>query len=141
MIKVKKLNDNAILPTRAHDGDAGVDLYLCESVVLAVGEIKLLSTGISVAIPYGFEGQIRPRSGLSFKTGLRISNSPGTIDHSYRGEIKIIMENKGIVTELLNKGDRIAQLVITPVFLDTFEFVDELDDTTRGIGGFGSTGV
>ena len=140
MIKVKKLNANAILPTRAHEGDAGVDLYLSEDTTIFPGDTVLLPTGLAIAIPFGFEGQIRPRSGVSFKTGLRVCNAPGTIDTSYRGEVKIIMQNTGDTVYTLAQGDRIAQLVIAKVYLPDFEFVEELDDTTRGSGGFGSSG-
>lgn len=140
MIKVKKLSENAVLPTRAHDGDAGVDLYLSEDVTIFLNDTVLLPTGIAIAIPYGFEGQIRPRSGVSLKTSLRICNSPGTIDCSFRGEVKIIMQNTGDTVVTLSKGDRIAQLVIARVELPDFEFVNDLDDTDRGQKGFGSSG-
>lgn len=109
-------------------------------MVLAPGERKLIPTGLSMEIPLGFEIQVRPRSGLSFKTGLMVVNAPGTIDADYRGEIKVILGNLGQNDEVITHGDRIAQLVLCPVWQASFEVASELSETERGSGGFGSTG-
>lgn len=129
------------IPTYATPDSAGMDLKASESVELLPGERKQVPTGIRMAIPKGYEGQIRPRSGLAWKTGLSIPNAPGTIDSDYRGEIKVILINLGHEMVKIAKGDRIAQLVISPVVRAELEACDHLDDTERGVGGFGSTGV
>lgn len=132
------------LPTYAHIGDAGADLYLSENTKVYPGETRTLKTGLYVAIPEGFEIQIRPRSGMSAKTKLRVANAPGTIDHQYRGEIMVLMDNVGDTPVELNIGDRIAQMIIAPVWNVVWRQVDTKDDlgtTTRGSGGFGSTGT
>lgn len=139
-VKIKKLTPDAKLPTYAHDTDAGADVYSSESVTLNPYETKLIGTGIATAIPKGYEISIRPRSGLSLKTPLRIANSPATIDSLYRGEIKIIMTNTGNSPVSIEKGDRIAQMIISPVPMIQWNEVEELDSTERGSGGFGSTG-
>lgn len=141
-IKVKKIDNSAKLPEYATPGSSGFDFASLTEVHIAPGETKLIKTGLSMAIPEGFELQIRPRSGLSLKTSLRISNSPGTVDSDFTNEICIIMTNiadHGNVT-IINAGDRIAQGVICPVIQATFQEVDKLDITQR-TGGFGSTGV
>ena len=104
-------------------------------------ERKLIPTGLKLAIPQGYEGQVRPRSGLALKHGITTLNSPGTIDSDYRGEVKVLLVNLGSAPVVINSGDRIAQLVIAPVVQAELEEVDELDDTSRGDGGFGHTGV
>lgn len=121
---------------------AGMDLYACvqEDVILKSSEIKLISTGIKIALPEGFEAQIRPRSGLAFKHGISLVNSPGTIDADYRGEIKIIMINFGPKDFVIKRGERIAQMVINKIEQAQWEIVDNLDESERGIGGFGHTG-
>lgn len=140
-VKVKKLNENAILPKYAHDTDAGADITSIEDIEILSGETKLIKTGLALEIPTGYEVQVRPRSGLSLKTSLRIANAPGTIDSSYRGEVGIIIDNIGKETIKINKGDKVAQLLIAPTPMMIFEEIDELSDTDRGKGGFGSTGV
>lgn len=142
IVKVKRLHPDAVIPKYATPGAAGFDLVAVEDVFIVPRETKLVPTGIAVEIPWGYEMQIRPRSGFSLKTPLRIANAPGTIDSDFRGEVKIIVtntsENKGFY---IKKGDRIAQGVIAPVMRAVFEEVDELSETDRGLGGFGSTGV
>lgn len=139
-VKVKKLSRLAKLPTYAHPTDAGADIYSLEKVVIEPHTTTLVKTGIAVAVPAGYEIQIRPRSGLSLKTPLRVANAPGTIDSSYRGEVCVIMENTGNSTQTIEAGDRIAQMLIVPVPMIKWEEVNELDETDRGQGGFGSSG-
>lgn len=152
-IKVKKLNENAIIPQYQSILASGFDFHAVEDLVIPKGETRLVKTGLSFEVPEGYEMQIRPRSGTSLKTKLRICNSPGTIDADYRGEVCIIMENtakdeckqiiegkvcySGDIT--IEKGDRIAQGVICPVIQVELIEESELTDTQRGIGGFGST--
>lgn len=121
---------------------SGMDVYAAveETLYLNINETQLVPTGISIAVPAGFEAQIRPRSGLALKYGITIVNSPGTIDSDYRGEIGIIMCNLGKERFEIKRGMRIAQMVIQPVIQAELQEVDELDDTTRGTGGFGHTG-
>ena len=129
------------MPSRAHDGDAGVDLCTAEDVVLEPGERVLVGTGIAIALPVGTVGLIHPRSGLAAKTGLSVVNTPGTIDAGYRGEIKVCLINHDPRTRIeLRRGDRIAQLLVQRVELVDFVEVDRLDETTRGAGGYGSSG-
>ena len=129
------------LPAYATPGSAGADLMLAKDVRLIPGMRVLASTGLALALPDGFEGQIRPRSGLAIQHGLTVLNAPGTIDADYRGEIKIPLINLGQDTLNLKRGDRIAQLVITPFVQVNFERMERLNTTRRGTGGFGSTGV
>lgn len=138
-VQIKKLSEDAVIPQYAHKTDAGADVYAIEDVTLKPHETQLIKTGISVAIPVGYEIQVRPRSGLSLKTGLRVANAPGTIDSDYRGEICVIMTNTANLSQTINKGDKIAQLVISAVPMIDWVEVDELDPTERGEGGFGST--
>ena len=134
--------DDLPLPSRATPGAAGYDL--CAAVrqdqVLAPGDRVLVPTGFSIAIPSGYEGQVRPRSGLALKYGIVLPNAPGTIDSDYRGELKVILANTGEKSYVIQRGARIAQLVIAPVTTAEFEEVDELGATNRGAGGFGHTG-
>jgi dUTP pyrophosphatase len=123
------------------EGAAGFDLYAAEPVDVPAGETVLIPLGIAVAIPVGYEMQIRPRSGMSFKTKIRVANAPGTIDSDFRGEIKVIVDNIGGEFFRVFKGERIAQGVIAAVERAEFEIVDDLDDTERGQGGFGHTGT
>lgn len=139
-VKIKKLSRVARIPQYAHATDAGADVFALEKVVLKPHTTQLVRTGIAVAIPAGYEIQIRPRSGLSLKTPLRVANSVGTVDSSFRGEIKVIIENTGNLTQTIEAGDRIAQMLIAPTPMIKWEEVDELDETDRGTGGFGSTG-
>ncbi len=130
------------LPRYASELAAGMDLHarLDEPVTLKPGERALVSTGVRLAIPPGYEGQVRPRSGLALRHGLSIVNAPGTIDADYRGEIRVILINLGDEPVTIRDGDRIAQLVICPVARAELELVDELPPTSRGEGGFGHTG-
>lgn len=128
------------MPSYQTEGAAGMDLRSNEAFELEPGERRTVATGMRCAIPPGFEGQVRPRSGLASRLGLGLVNSPGTIDSDYRGEIKVILINLGSDTIRMEKGERIAQLVICPVLKVRFEVVSRLEDTVRGEGGFGSTG-
>ena len=144
-IRVKRLRKDrpAPLPRYMTEGASGMDLFasLEKEVVLVPGERKLIPTGISVAIPEGFEGQVRPRSGLAIRNGIGVVNGPGTIDADYRGEIGVALINFGNVSFTVRDGDRIAQMVISPVFRAILEEVDELPSTERQGGGFGHTGL
>ena len=128
------------LPSYATAGAAGMDVVSAENVDLAPGERHAISTGFRVAIPEGYEIQVRPRSGLALKHGISVPNTPGTIDSDYRGELKIIMINFGQDTFPIRRGERIAQLVPAAVTQSSWDEVEELEDTHRGAGGFGSTG-
>jgi dUTP pyrophosphatase len=138
-IKIQKLNPDAILPSYETPGSAGMDLSATEDVIMTPGETLLVPTGLSLAIPMGYEGQIRSRSGLALN-GVVVANSPGTIDSDYRGEVRIILRNVTPNIVALAKGQRIAQLIIAPVIPVLWEETDELDKTSRADGGFGSTG-
>ena len=138
-VKIQRISPDAIIPQYAHKTDCGADVYAVEETVIKPHTTQIVKTGIKMAIPAGYEVQVRPRSGLSLKTPLRIANAPGTIDSDYRGEIGIIMENTGNITQTIAKGDKIAQLVIAPTPMMEFDEVTELDSTERGEGGFGST--
>jgi len=174
-VKVKKLHPDAVIPGYARPGDAGFDFIASEDVLVQPGETVKVKTGLAFAIPEGYELQVRPRSGISLKTKLRISNAPGTIDSGYRGEVAILVDNIALPTYewvnnslqqqqsdtalttsnepvavnggcaagayLIRKGDRIAQGVLAEVPEAQFEQVAELDETVRGAGGFGSSGV
>ncbi len=129
------------LPARATAGAAGADLVAAEETTIAPGSVHAVATGIALAIPEGYEGQVRPRSGLALKHGVTVLNAPGTIDADYRGEVKVILVNHGREPFRIARGDRIAQLVVAPVSASRFERVDVLSDTARGTGGFGSTGI
>ncbi|HEY5517823.1 MAG TPA: dUTP diphosphatase [Coriobacteriia bacterium] len=140
-LPVTRLDTGLPLPSYAHDGDAGLDLYAAADVTLASFERALVPTGIAVAIPEGHAGFVLPRSGLAARSGLSLVNSPGLIDSHYRGEIKVIAINLDVSTPIeIRRGDRIAQLVIQPVARADVREVDTLDPTVRGEGGFGSTG-
>ena len=135
--------DGAILPEYKTDGASGCDVhaFVKEPVELLPGDIKLIPTGLACAIPEGFEIQVRPRSGLAAKNGITCLNTPGTIDSDYRGEIKVILINLGKEAFIVKNGDRIAQFVVAPVVRGIFKTEKSLDETLRGSGGFGSTGV
>lgn len=140
-MRVPTVADDAHLPVYAQPGDAGADLRATEAVTLAPGERKLVGTGVRVALPEGYVGLVTPRSGLAARSGLSIVNSPGVIDSGYRGEIKVALINLDAATPIeLAAGDRIAQLLVIPFVQATFTQVDELDETVRGAGGYGSTG-
>lgn len=170
-VKIKKLHQDAVIPKYARAMDAGFDLVAVEDILILPGESKRIPTGLAFGLPEGYELQIRPRSGVSDKTKLRVSNSPGTVDAGYRGEVKVLMDNisqrypgedptilhingKTVFERmnlepikrdegayLIKKGDRVAQGVIAVVPKAQFEVVDELDETERGAGAFGSSGV
>ena len=127
-------------PTYATEGAAGLDVVAAESLILAPGERHAVATGFSMAIPEGYEVQVRPRSGLALKHGITCLNTPGTIDHDYRGEVKVILANLGSEPFEVRRGERIAQLVPAPVLKAAFREVEVLGETCRGAGGFGSTG-
>jgi len=139
-LKIKKLNEEAIIPAYQSEEAAGFDLHSIEDYVLKTGERKLINTGLAFEIEAGYEVQIRPRSGLAFKHGITVLNSPGTIDSDYRGEIKVLLINLGSEDFEIKKGERIAQAVVAPAIQAEIVEVDELNDTKRGKGGFGSTG-
>ncbi len=125
----------------ARNGDAGFDLYSVSLISVPPRERRLIPTGVRMAIPYGFEIQLRPRSGLAYKSGITVLNSPGTIDHGYRGEIHALLYNASDEPYKVRPGDRIAQAILAPVYKAVFETVDCIDeDTDRGTGGFGHTG-
>ena len=128
------------LPEYATEGSAGLDVLSAEDVMLAPGARHAVATGLAVAIPRGFEIQVRPRSGLALRHGISVPNTPGTIDSDFRGELMVIVINHGSEGFAIRRGDRIAQLVLAPVTRASWLKVDELDDTARGAGGFGSTG-
>jgi dUTP pyrophosphatase len=141
-VEVKRLPHGAGLPLPAYatDGAAGMDLVSAEDVTLAPGARHAVATGLAMAIPQGYEIQVRPRSGLALKHGISVPNTPGTIDSDYRGELKVILINLGPEPFAIQRGDRVAQLVLAPVVQATWDEVSELDSTERGAGGFGSTG-
>ena len=141
-VQVKRLphGEGLDLPQYATDGAAGMDVLSAEELTLAPGARQAVGTGLAVAIPPGYEIQVRPRSGLALKHGISVPNTPGTIDSDYRGELKVILINHGAEPFAIRRGDRIAQLVLAPVTLAEWSEVAELDDTARGAGGFGSTG-
>src|SRR5215470_156078 len=138
-VLIKRLDQGLPLPARAHPGDAGVDLCTAVDVVLAPGERALVPTGLAIALPEGYAAFVHPRSGLAARAGLSLVNTPGTVDAGYRGEIKVIVINHDPVEPIkLHRGDRIAQLVIQKVEYGEFVEVDELPNSTRGVGGHGS---
>ena len=140
-LKVLAQAQGLSLPSYATPGSAGVDLMIAEDLTLAPGARALAPTGLALALPQGYEGQVRPRSGLAVKQGLTVLNAPGTIDSDYRGEIKVPLINLGQEPVVLPRGSRIAQLIIAPVVQVQFTQVETLDETDRGAEGFGSTGV
>ena len=138
---IKRLSPTATLPSYAHPGDAGLDLFADVTLSLEPGEARLVGTGISIELPQGTEGQVRPRSGLALKHGVTVLNSPGTVDHGYRGEVGVILINHGARRFDVLPGMKIAQLVVaTCLSVDVVE-AGELSSTSRGHGGFGSTGA
>lgn len=142
LIKFKKLDEKAIIPTKAHEKDACFDLYACDFVSLKPGEIKLISCGFSMKLPENIEAQIRPRSGLALKHGITVLNSPGTVDQGYTGPVGVILINVGREKFIVESGMRIAQMAVKPVLQNVeFEIVEELPKTDRGVGGFGSSGI
>ncbi len=140
-IKRETGGEDLELPSYQTPGAAGMDVRAAEERTIGPGETALIATGFSIAVPPGFEAQLRPRSGLAIKHGLTLLNSPGTIDSDFRGEVKIILTNLGFSPFYVNRGDRIAQMIIAKVERAALEEVEELDDTQRGDGGFGHSGV
>ncbi len=141
-VRLRRLPGNSDLPLPAYAtaGAAGMDVVAAEDVTLAPGARHAVATGLAMAIPTGFEIQVRPRSGLALKHGVTVPNTPGTIDSDYRGELKVILINHGDAPFVVTRGDRVAQLVLAPVTQAQWVEVEELDETVRGDGGFGSTG-
>ena len=141
-MNIKKLNENARIPTYGSEFAAGADLYACldADVTIAPAETLLIHTGLAMQIPEGLVGLIYARSGLASKKGLAPANKVGVIDSDYRGEIMVALHNHGTIPQTVSDGERIAQIVFAPYYAAEFSVVDELDDTTRGSGGFGSTG-
>lgn len=142
-VRIKKLNNNAKIPTYGSEFSAGADLYACidEPVSIKAGETKLIKTGLSLEIPEGFAGLIYARSGLASKKGLAPANKVGVVDSDYRGEVMVALHNHSNIEQVIDPFERIAQLVITPFLKASFQEVDDLSDTLRGEGGFGSTGT
>jgi len=142
-IQIKKLSDTVTIPKYETPGSSGMDIaaHIANNIIINPGEKSLVSTGFSIAIPKGYEVQIRPRSGLAAKKNITVLNTPGTIDADYRGEIKVILINLGKEKFIIENGERIAQMVVCPVIQANLEEVKELSDTHRGSGGFGSTGT
>ncbi len=140
-VRITRLGQNVALPAYETAGAAGMDLRAAEDAVLKPGARLLMPTGIAMALPQGFEAQVRPRSGLAVKHGVTVLNAPGTIDSDYRGEIKVPLINHGAEDFVIARGDRIAQMVIAAVTQATWLEVDSLDETARGAGGFGSSGT
>ena len=142
-MNIKKLNEKATVPTYGSAFAAGADLYACEenAVTVEAGETKLIHTGIAMAIPEGYVGLVYARSGLASKRGLAPANKVGVIDSDYRGEVMVALHNHGNVPQTVESGERIAQIVFTPYVAAEFNVTEELDETVRGEGGFGSTGT
>ena len=140
LVPIKRLDETLEVPRYAYEGDAGVDLRAAEDFSLKPFERKLVPTGIAIALPRGYAGFVMPRSGLAVKHGISIVNTPGLIDSDYRGELTVGLVNHGDVPYTIQPGDRIAQLMVLPILRPTLTVVEELDETERGSGGFGSTG-
>ena len=146
-IRIKKLNPNAVIPTKGSDKAAGYDLYVCDdrlangvAMAISPGQNVLLKTGLAMAIPDGYYGAIYARSGLASKQNLRPANCVGVVDSDYRGEVMVALHNHSTVPQTVEHGERVAQMLITPVLTPDYEEASELSDTVRGVGGFGSTG-
>ena len=142
-VNIKKLNENAVIPTYGSEYSAGADLYACieEEVTILPGETKLIKTGLAIEVPVGYGAFIYARSGLASKRGLAPANKVGVVDADYRGEVMVALHNHSNNAQTVAVGERIAQMVIAPFLKADFEVVDELSDTARGEGGFGSTGT
>ena len=139
-LRVRRLSPDAIIPAYAHPGDAGLDLHACEDVAIDPGVACLVSTGVAIELPEATEAQVRPRSGLALKHSVTVLNTPGTIDEGYRGEVGVVLINHGATTFHVTRGMCIAQRVVQKRWTVEVVEVDGLTDTTRGTGGFGSTG-
>ena len=140
VLKFKRIHPDAVLPAYAHPSDAGMDIRSVEDIVIPAGKRALVHTGLVMLLPPMYEAQVRPRSGLALKSGVTVLNTPGTIDSGYRGEVGVILANFGDADFQVKKGDKIAQVVIAPVTQPEVVETDEIDETDRGAGGFGSTG-
>ncbi|MDY0095592.1 MAG: dUTP diphosphatase [Candidatus Vecturithrix sp.] len=140
-VRVVKIHEDALLPHYAHPGDSGMDVYSIEEVSIAPGETRLVHTGLKIAVPGHYEAQLRPKSGLALQHGITLLNTPGTVDSGYRGEVCVIVINHGREAYHIQKHGKIAQLVICPVIRANIVEVEQLDETARGDGGFGSTGL
>ena len=140
-VKFRKIDPAATIPSYAHPGDAGMDIRSIEESVIEPGARKLVHTGLVMILPPGYEAQVRPRSGLALKNGVTVLNAPGTIDEGYRGEVGVILANFGSEPFKIEKGSKIAQIVVAPCTRAEIEETVEIDSTERGTGGFGSTGV
>ena len=140
-LRFRKLVPDAVLPSYAHPSDAGMDVRSVEALTIAPGRRALVHTGLVMLLPPGYEAQVRPRSGLALKSGVTVLNTPGTIDSGYRGEVGVILANFGEADFSVRPGDKIAQIVIAPVTQPEIVETSEVDETDRGEGGFGSTGV
>lgn len=140
-LRFRKLVPDAVLPSYAHPSDAGMDVRSVEELTIAPGKRALVHTGLVMLLPPNYEAQVRPRSGLALKNGVTVLNTPGTIDSGYRGEVGVILANFGEANFTVRKGDKIAQIVIAPVTQPEIVETSEVDETDRGAGGFGSTGV
>ena len=140
-LKFKRVHPDAVLPAYAHPSDAGMDLRSVDELVIPPGKRALVHTGLVMLLPPAYEAQVRPRSGLALKAGVTVLNTPGTIDSGYRGEVGVILVNLGEEPFAVKKGDKVAQLVIAPVTQPQVVETDVVDETDRGAGGFGSTGV
>ena len=140
ILKVKRLDKDAKLPAYAHPGDAGLDLFSNAEMEIAAGESSLVPTGISIELPPSTEAQVRPRSGLALKNSITVLNTPGTIDEGYRGEVGVILINHSRTTFKISKGMKIAQMIVKPVVKVEVRETENLTETKRGEGGFGSTG-
>lgn len=141
ILRFKRIHPDAVLPAYAHPSDAGMDVRSVDDMTLAPGKRALVHTGLVMLLPPMFEAQVRPRSGLALKHGVTVLNTPGTIDSGYRGEVGVILINLGDADFVIKKGDKIAQIVIAPVTQPEIVETAEIDETDRGAGGFGSTGV
>lgn len=139
-VRVKKLRENAVLPSYGSDYAAGADLYACNAVTVEPGATEFVQTGLALEVPAGYAGLVYARSGLACKKGLAPANKVGVIDADYRGEVMVALYNHSSQAVEIEPGERVAQLVITPYFTAVFEETEELSDTVRGEGGFGSTG-
>ena len=140
-LRFRKVHPDAVLPSYAHPSDAGMDVRSVEDLMIAPGKRALVHTGLVMLLPPKYEAQVRPRSGLALKSGVTVLNTPGTIDSGYRGEVGVILANFGDADFQVKKGDKIAQIVIAPVTQPEIVETTEVDETDRGTGGFGSTGV
>ena len=140
-LRFRKVHPDAVLPSYAHPSDAGMDVRSVEDLTIAPGKRALVHTGLVMLLPPKYEAQVRPRSGLALKSGVTVLNTPGTIDSGYRGEVGVILANFGETDFQVKKGDKIAQIVIVPVTQPEIVETTEVDETDRGAGGFGSTGI